>query len=203
MKTRIMFSTALLLGIAAITTQVVSQDKKDGGAPPQMSEEEKMWMAAASVNENHKKLQPLIGEWKAESTFWMQGPEGPASTSTGSSTNKWVLEGRFVQQDYKGSMMDVPFTGIGFLGYDNIEKKYVGTWMDTMSTMIMSHAGSLDATGKVISMDGSFKSPDGNVHKDRHVTRIIDNDKHVFEIYHSGPNGKEMKVGEITYTRVK
>jgi hypothetical protein len=195
--------TALIVATAAITTQVVSQDKNTGGAPQQMSGEERMWMEAGAVNENHKRLQPLIGEWKAEATFWMQGPDGPASTSTGSSTHKWVLGNRFVQQDYKGEMMGTQFTGIGYIGYDNIDKKYVGTWMDTMSTMIMSHSGTADASGKVLNMNGSFKTPDGKTFKDRHTTRIIDNNKHMFEMFHTGPDGKEVKVGEITYTRVK
>jgi hypothetical protein len=41
-----------------------------------------------------------------------------------------VLGGRFVEQRYAGNFMGQPFSGLGYTGYDNYRKKYIGSWMD-------------------------------------------------------------------------
>jgi hypothetical protein len=43
------------------------------------------------------------------------------------------MGGRFLGQRYTGSMMSAPFEGVGYTGYDNVTKKYWGTWIDRMS----------------------------------------------------------------------
>lgn len=45
---------------------------------------------------------------------------------------KMVLDGRFPYQEFNGQMMGQPYNGIGMDGYDNITKKYVTAWFDTM-----------------------------------------------------------------------
>ena len=37
----------------------------------------------------------------------------------------------------------------------------------------------------------------------RNVTRVIDSNKHMFEMYEHGPDGKEFKTLEVTYLRKK
>jgi hypothetical protein len=132
----------------------------------------------------------------------MAGPDSEPIPSTGTSVNKLILGDRWLHQEFNGEMMEQQFHGIGHLGYDNVSKKFVGSWIDTMMTGMMTHSGTMDAAGKVLTMTGEFKDPMGNTIKDRNVTRIVDNNKHTFEMYHSGPEG-EVKVGEIVYTRVK
>jgi hypothetical protein len=34
--------------------------------------------------------------------------------------------------------MGMPFEGLGYTGYDNVKKQYFGTWIDSMSTGIMT-----------------------------------------------------------------
>ena len=59
----------------------------------------------------------------------------------------------------------------------------------------------MDYTGKVLTMKGEYESPlDGKMVHYRMVTRIIDENKHVFEMYEK-KEGKEVKGMEITYTR--
>ena len=42
-------------------------------------------------------------------------------------------------------MMGQPFSGVGIDGYDNLRKKYVTTWIDTMGTGIFSMEGTASA----------------------------------------------------------
>ena len=170
-------------------------------APGQPSEAEmKAWTEAAAPGENHKRLDPFVGEWNVEAVTQM-GPDAPKETTTGHSSVKWVLDGRFLLQEHTGTMMGMPFHGLGTWGYDNVKKEYVGTWMDTSSTGIMSSTGAYDTTTKTWTMKGSFQDPTGQTWKTREVLKWVNPNTHTFDFYQTGPDGKEFKSMTLTYTR--
>ena len=70
----------------------------------------------------------------------LDGAGRPAQESTGTSENKMILGGRYLEQHYDGTMMGQPFCGIGY-GFDNYKKKYVATWIDSMGTGILVTTG--------------------------------------------------------------
>lgn len=170
-----------------------------GGGPSEA--EMQAWMAASMPGEHHKHLDAIVGSWTADTKFWMNGPDAPADRSMGVMINSWTLDGRFVRHEYTGSSMNMPFRGVGYMGYDNIAKAYTGMWMDTMSTNMMTHQGQCDADHKVFTMTGEFKDPMGKMIKSREVITLVDKDTHTMFMYHTEPGGKEMKVGEIIYKR--
>jgi hypothetical protein len=159
------------------------------------------WVQVATPGAGHKWLEPVIGTWDAKITMWM-APGAPPQESTGTSENKWVLGGRFVEQRYEGTFMGQPFSGVGYTGYDNYKKKYVGTWMDTMGTMIMVSQG--DAAGQSLSMtstiDDVIAAKPVNVKTE---VKILGADHHVMEMWGPDPNGKQFKTMEIDYRRKK
>jgi hypothetical protein len=64
--------------------------------------------------------------------------------------------------------------------------------------------GSVDATGKLMTFTGEWDDAmAGKKSTMREVFRIVDNDKHVMEMFMPGPDGKEFRNLEITYTRKK
>lgn len=114
---------------------------------------------------------------------------------------KMLLDGRFLYQEFNGTMMGQPFAGIGIDAYDNISKKYVTAWMDTMGTGIFTMQGTASADGKTITLKGSHPEPGGGQMHHRAVWKIIDQNSQIFEMYGNHGHGKEMKFMEITYTR--
>ncbi len=96
----------------------------------EMSAEEKAameaMMKAATPGDAHKNLARMVGRWDATVKMYAQ-PGAPAQVSTGTSVNKLVLGGRWVQESFDGNFMGMPFSGIGYTGYDNLKKQYVGT----------------------------------------------------------------------------
>ena len=192
----------LVAGLAA------AQETKPAGkpaAPPAMSAEEKAmmeaWQKFATPSEGHRKLEGMAGTWDAEVTTWM-GPQ--PEKSKGVSENRLVLGGRFVEQRFKSEMMGQPFEGLGYTGYDNHKKKYVGTWMDNMSTAVMVSEGTYDASGKVMTstatMDDFMTGKQANL---RLVSTTISADEELFEMFGPDPTGKEVKQMEIRYRRRK
>jgi hypothetical protein len=148
----------------------------------------------------HKVLASMAGSWNTKMKSWME-PDKPPMESTGTSEQKMILGGRYLQQDFTGDMMGSPFTGIGVTGYDNHTKKYVSTWIDSMGTAILFFEGTGSADGKTITQECRYDDPIKGPMKWRSVTRIVNDNTHTFEMYGSDKSGKEEKMMEITYTR--
>lgn len=168
-------------------------------AAPSMDEMMKKTEAAATPGTRHKALDPLVGEWNVEARFWMPGSDQPME-SKGTAKSYWILDGRFVQEEFNGEFMGKPFKGIGITGYDNIKEKYVSTWIDDMSTGVMFTEG--PAKGKEFTLEGKVSCPPTG-EKDKAVKTVIriqSKDKHVVEM-HDPTLGEKSKTGEIIYTR--
>lgn len=197
----------LIVALVGITTLVAgrawSDDKKQPPTKEQQKENEMMakWAAAGTPGAFHKKLDVFVGDWKSVSKFWMAPGQEP-QTSEGEMRMTWILGGRFLKQEYKGQAMGRPFEGMGLWGYDNLKKKYISSWVDTMSTKIAIELGTCDASGKTFTSFGSHDDPiTGKVVKTKSITRVVNKDKHVLEMYAPGPDGKMFKNLEIVYTR--
>jgi hypothetical protein len=112
-----------------------------------------------------------------------------------------ILGGRVMVEDAEAKMQGQPFTGQGLHGYDNVSGKHWATWTDSMSTGLMVSEGDCDAAGACIFI-GSWNDPisKGKITA-RMTSRWTDANTEVFEMHGPGPDGKEMKMMEIVYTR--
>jgi hypothetical protein len=159
-----------------------------------------LYTKLGTPGEPHKVLASMAGRWSTKINSWME-PDKPPMESTGTSVQKMILGGRFLQQEFNGEMMGSPFTGIGVTGYDNHTKKYVSTWIDSMGTAILFFEGTGSVDGKAITQEACYDNPIRGPMVWRSVTRIVDDNTHVFEMYSIEKSGKEEKMMEITYTR--
>ena len=136
----------------------------------------------------HKGLSAMVGSWIARIKCRME-PDEPRTEWMGASEQKMLLGGRFLQQDFTGEMMGNPYTGFGVTGYDNHARKYVSTWIDSMGTAILFFEGTASADGKTITQESHFDDPVRGPMKWRSVTRIMDDNSHVFEMYRTDKTG--------------
>lgn len=177
--------------------------KKEAPAVPQMTQEEMMakFEKAATPAQNHKLLDQLVGNYKTTAKWWMD-PNAKPEVNKGIASKKWIMGGRFLQDEYKGKAMGKPFKGMGLMGYDNAANSYVSVWLDSSSTGVMTSKGTVDETGKVFTFNGEYTCPiTGDRRQTREVLRIVDNKTRVFEMFDKDPEGKEFKALEVTYTR--
>jgi hypothetical protein len=179
-----------------------ADDPKAKSAAQQQAEMDAM-MKAATPGDAHKKLSPMAGSWTADVKMWM-APGAPPAAGSGAAENSWALDGRWLEQRFTGNFMGMPFTGVGYTGYDNIKKKYVGTWMDTMTTSMMISDGKADADGKSITFSSTMDDPmTGKTSPVKEKVTVVDADHHTLEMWGAGPDGKMFKMMEINYTRKK
>jgi len=198
MRCRTLAATVLV----AFTAALAFADDPKAKAGPSQAEMEAM-MKAATPGDAHKKLNAMAGTFNADVKMWMQ-PGAPPSGGTGTAENKWTLDGRFLQQNFTGNFMGMPFSGVGYTGYDNIKKKYIGTWMDTMTTSMMISTGTANADGKSYTFTSSMDDPmTGKASPVKETVTVVDDDHHTLEMWSPGPDGKMFKMMEIAYTRKK
>lgn len=160
--------------------------------------------------ENHKLLAAMAGNWSYTVRMWMD-PTGKAQESKGTATRKAIMDGRFFIAEHSGKfqmpgadgkMKDMNFKGMAIEGYDNIKKKFVVAWIDSMGTMILNSEGTYDATSKTFTYTAQCEMMPGMTVRIRETLKVVDNDHHNFEWYEDRGTG-EAKTMEINYARKK
>jgi hypothetical protein len=119
-----------------------------------------MWQKAMTPGEWHAALEPMVGSFHARTTF-VRAKGDPPSVSDGTSENRLVLGGRYLEQVYRGTSMGMPFEGIGYTGYENVRKRYIGVWMDTFGTSLMYSVGIGKPTQRAIELGAMAQNPSG------------------------------------------
>ena len=165
----------------------------------------------AKTNENHKFLADLNGTWTYTVKMWMGDPNAKPQESKGTAVRKSMMDGRYFVMDVTGKMQmpgadgkpkDVTFKGMGIEGYDNVKKKFVGSWVDNMGTGIMMSEGTYDPATKALTYTGEEEMVPGMKQKVREVVKLVDKDHMALEWYEDR-GGREAKTMEINYTRKK
>jgi hypothetical protein len=169
-------------------------------------------MELAKLNENHKLLADLAGTWSYTVKMWMNpDPNAKPDESKGTAVRKSMMDGRYFVVDVTGKMempgadgkkKEMTFKGMGIDGYDNVKKKFVGTWMDNMGTGVMMSEGDYDPATKTFTYASEYEAIPGMKTKIREVVKVVDKNHHTFEWYENR-GGQEVKTMEINYTRKK
>jgi hypothetical protein len=159
---------------------MVKEEKQKGKMDMEAMME--VYKKLATPGAPHKMLASLAGTWTTRTRAWME-PDKPPMEGTGTCEQKMILEGRYLQQEYTGEMMGGPFTGINLVGYDNHTKKYVSTWIDSMSTGIYYFEGTASPDGKIITQESSYDDPVRGPMDWRSVTRIADDHTLEYEMF--------------------
>lgn len=178
------------------------------GAPagqPQMTEQEMMeaYANAAAPNEHHRNMAKMVGNWNTVVKYW-PAPGAPPQEMKGSATFRSLLDGRYIQLDYKGEMDGKPFAGVGTFAYDKGRKKHTSTWIDSMSTGFLSSQADCEKNCSVIKGSGEYWDPiSGQKITGRELTHWEGDNTMVHEMFGPSQDGKvkEFKMMEITYTR--
>ena len=78
---------------------------------------------------------------------------------------------------FEGKLGDMPFTGRGTTGYDPAEKKYVGTWIDSVSPYMTIMKGDYDPATKTLTMTGDMRDvASGKVTETKQIWHYVDAD---------------------------
>lgn len=161
-------------------------------------------VSASSVGEQHQRLSRLAGFWKVEQSLWLK-PGESATVDPGVAILTMVLGGRHLRQELIVNSK-VPFTGLGYTGFDNVTGQYYTSWMDLNFTDIMVLRGNYDPADHRYTFTGmqSLEVPLRGAAvvgtPVRQTLQELSPDHFVVE-YFETRNGKEERVVRLDYTR--
>jgi hypothetical protein len=151
----------------------------------------------------HTWLQQLVGDWETEAEAVME-PGKPPMKCRGTESVR-TIGGFWIVAENKGTFMDVPVTGEMTLGYDPGKKKYVGTWICSMTDYLWKYEGTVDASGKVLTLETEGPCPmaAGKLSRFRDVTEFKSKDHKVVTSSMLGEDGKWVTFATIQCRRKK
>ena len=177
------------------------------GADPREYDQGEMMknmMDACTPNRFHERLGKHIGDWDLELSMKMDPSMAPM-VSKGTAKISWLFPGKWVKEEVKAAMMGMPFEGLSIMGYNNFKKKYVGMWVDSMGTSLLTMEGNPGMDGKTLYMTGAMDEPmTGEQDKmTRQIIREVSEDEFVFEMHDLAIGEGDTRVFWIKYTRAK
>ena len=161
-------------------------------------------MQHAEPQKEHKWLQKLLGEWTSEMDAVM-GPDKPPEKFKGTDSVR-SIGGLWAACEGTGEMPGGgTATTIMTLGYDPAKGKYVGTFIGSMMTHMWHYVGTLDASGKVLTLDteGPSFAGDGTMAKYKDVIEFKSDDHRVLSSHVQGADGKWTSFMTAHYRRKK
>jgi hypothetical protein len=151
----------------------------------------------------HDWLQQLAGEWESESQMYME-PGKPPVKATGKETAR-MIGGFWLMAENQSTIMDMPFTGVLTLGYDAEMKKYVGTWIDSVTGYLWKYKGAVDDAGKTLTLETKGPCPraPGKLSNFKEVIELKGKDHKVFTSSMQQDDGEWIKIVTVDYRRKK
>jgi hypothetical protein len=142
----------------------------------------------------HEHFKQLVGTWDAT-------VKGFGGESKGTMVYKLDVGGLWLVGNFKGEFGGMPFEGKGLDTFDSRTKKYVGVWVDSMSTTPLVMSGDFDKATGTMTMIGEGRGMDGNMVKMKSVTKMESPDAITFTMIGPGPDGKDSEMIKIHYKR--
>jgi len=187
-----MFFLAMLVSVA-----VADESAKPAETSLDSAAMEAMMAKLGAPGKPHEHLQAMVGKYKTTSTWIIPG-QNEESVDEGTAEFKSILGGRFVTQHFKSTYNGQPMDGFGIMGYDNAQQKFVGIWLDNMSTHILRTQGELDKKTGVMNEEGTCSSPIGPMNFK--MTTVPTEDGFIFTLSQvTGETVTEM--GKIKYVK--
>jgi hypothetical protein len=149
----------------------------------------------------HQWLQQLVGEWKAEVEVQMDPAQPPMKYEASESVK--ALGGFWTISEVSGTFDTAPYAGRMTLGYDPEKEKYVGTYVDSFTSMLWVYEGSVDESGKVLTLEteGPCELQGGRIAKFKEVIEILNPDERKFTSSVQDAEGNWTTMMTIRYQR--
>ena len=150
----------------------------------------------------HEWLQKLVGDWTYEHECSM-GPDQPPMKATGIETVR-SIGGLWTMGEGRGETPGgTPAVVFMTLGYDPKQERFVGTFIGSMMTYMWIYNGSLDAAGKVLTLD--TEGPDFSGGPDlvpyQDIIEFVDDNHRTLSSQLRGPDGNWQKFMTAQYHR--
>ena len=169
---------------------------------PAPTSEARMPSMPAPVKE-HAWLDRFLGEWTTEAEITCE-PDKPPMMCKGTDRVR-RLGGFWIIAEGQSDMGEMSFGSVLTLGYDPQNQKYVGTWVDTMTSHLWKYEGTVNEAGTILTLDTDAECPGtpGKLSKFKEVTEFKSDDHRVFTSSIQGEDGEWRTVVRVNFRRIK
>jgi hypothetical protein len=183
---------SVICSFAALLVGVATAYAADPPAMPEMP----------APQPQHEWLKKFVGQWETESEISIPGQEPIKSKGTETVRS---LGGFWVVSDLKCDFMGQSMNGVMTVGYDPESGKYIGTWIDSMGSYLWKYEGSLDESGKKLTLESEGPCPmqGGKLAKMRDVVEFQGDDTRTMTSSVQGEDGKWQPMMKMTAKRKK
>ena len=114
-------------------------------------------MAQEKPGKHHKHLKMMAGTWDFKSKF--HTVPGQIVEMNGVEVARMQPGGFWLISDFTGKLMGTPFRAHALMGYEAHKEKYIGTWADSLGSVLVILSGTCSKDGKTITMVGKGYAP--------------------------------------------
>lgn len=158
----------------------------------------------AKPEKQHEWLKQFVGSWEFQGECFM-GPDQPPMKSSGSETVR-MLGDLWMIGESKGKMPDGGMmSAIMTVGYDPVQKKFVGSWVGSCMVSMFIYEGQLEADGRTLPLHctgPSWEDPT-KITQYQDILEIHPDGTRFLRSKALGPDGKWMQFMSATYRKVK
>lgn len=163
----------------------------------------------------HAAITSLAGTWRVRyevyGTLGRSGDEPPIVSDDIRTRREWVGDGRFLEDTTEGTLMGAPYWRRGWLGYNNMERRFEWITIDAVNSAFMSYAARAGSGPSMpVTMIGSFVDQgvagEESVGKRvgmKTIIQIETSERHRIDLYFTRPGGKETLAVRAHYVRQK
>lgn len=152
----------------------------------------------------HEELGRLAGEWDQRLRVW-PSPGAEPIEMTGTSENRAILGGRFIESHSMASFGGEPMESMAILGFDRRHGEYTLIGLDTQGTYWVTAQGPRQAGGSIVMSGTDEEVTMAHTQVYDFVLRIESSDRYVVEIvFHDEAHtrgGGPFRMVEIVHTR--
>ena len=159
--------------------------------------------AAPQAPEGPEWLMQMAGEWETEAELTVDPSSKPIKAKGTSSARS--LGGLWIIAEMKTDFMGTSIIGISTVGYDKSKKKYVGTFIASVHDYLWQYTGSVDSTGKILTLNAEGPSPlsPGKLFKYKDVYEIKSKDHKIMTSSIQTEDGKWTTFATVHFRRKK
>ncbi len=187
-------SALVVLMVAAVSVAAVFQEPGKPALPGASQ--------PAQLTPHHENMKQMVGAWDTVLQFSFF-PGAPPMNSKGTATVTLGPGGLWAIGDFKADMGGMPFTGHSIDGFDPTKNKHTSVWVDNMSPALGLGEGTCENGCRKQAGWINGVGMDGKPAKFRYTAEAKDDDHVTFEMFTTGPDGKEFKTLTMTYIRRK
>jgi len=146
-------------------------------------------------------LLSFVGAWNAEDLVPRQQDE--KLTIVGHYQNQLILNGKFLQLSHSGSFDGQPYSGTGFVGFDESTNQFREIWLDSLGHMVVVDSTSSAADANGLRLEGEFQNPqaDEKMRFRSEYTRESDS-AFVYRLVQVAADGSESVIKHARFSRV-